>query len=84
MLRPGNLTVLQNGVLVQDHVTIRKYISWRIGGGENAGDILDLDKGGCAAGVGEPGPLVLQDHIGPGGPITDVNFRNIWVRPLAD
>ena len=84
LLRPGNLTVLQNGVLVQDHVTIRKYIAWRPGGGDNAGDIVDLEKGGCAAGVGEPGPLALQDHSGRTGPSTEVKFRNIWVRPLAD
>jgi hypothetical protein len=84
LLRPGNLTVLQNGVLVQDHVTIRKYIAWRPGGGDNAGDIVDLEKGGCAAGVGEPGPLALQDHSGHTGPSTEVKFRNIWVRPLAD
>jgi hypothetical protein len=84
LLQPGNLTVLHNGVLVQDHVAIRKYIAWRPGGGDNDGDIVDLEKGGCAAGIGEPGPLVLQDHSGPNGPNTEVKFRNIWVRPLAD
>lgn len=84
LLQPGNLTVLQNGILVQDHVTIRKYIAWRPGGPDNAGDIIALDNGACAAGTGEPGPLALQDHSGPRGPNTEVKFRNIWVRPLAD
>ena len=84
LVRPGNLTVLQNGVLVQDHVTVRKYIAWRPGGGDNDGDIVGLEQGGCAAGIGEPGPLALQDHGGARGPKTEVRFRNIWVRPLAD
>ena len=84
LIRPGDLTVLQNGVLVQDHVTVRKYIAWRPGGGDNDGAIVGLEHGGCAAGIGEPGPLALQDHGGSRGPKTEVKFRNIWVRPLAD
>lgn len=37
----------------------------------------------CAQGLGEPGPLMLQDHE-PNGPSTTMNFRNIWFRPLDD
>jgi len=63
---PGTLTVLHNGVLVQDHVTIK---------GVTAG-------GDTATGVCEPGPLKLQDHYHPDVKETFMRFRNIWYRPL--
>jgi hypothetical protein len=54
------MTVLLNGVLIQDNVPVR------------------TKKGGC-----EPGPLLLQDHSGfKDAPVTEMRFRNIWVRPL--
>ncbi|MBZ5585443.1 MAG: DUF1080 domain-containing protein [Acidobacteriia bacterium] len=37
----------------------------------------------CEQGVGEPGPLMLQDHE-PNGPPTTMKFRNIWFRRLED
>jgi hypothetical protein len=44
-------------------------------------EIRNLGKG-CAAGIGEPGPLMLQDHNYKGAPVTLMKFRNIWVRIL--
>jgi hypothetical protein len=32
----------------------------------------------------DAGPLMLQDHGGPGLPITRMQFRNIWWRPLEE
>ena len=56
----GTVTVLLNGVLVQDHHRIQAV------------------KGGCGA-----GPLLLQDHSGfKNAPLTEMKFRNIWIRPL--
>jgi hypothetical protein len=56
----ARMTVLLNGVLVQDNVPVR------------------YKKGMC-----EPGPLLLQDHSGfKDAPVTEMRFRNIWVRPL--
>jgi len=74
MQTPGSLTLLHNGVLVQDHVPVR---------GRR-----------CVS----EGPLVLQDHsrvvgrtieveegpINGPAPETDMQFRNIWMRRLAD
>jgi len=58
--KDARLTVLLNGVLVQDNVPVR------------------YKKGGC-----EPGPLLLQDHSGfKDAPVTEMRFRNIWVRAL--
>lgn len=37
----------------------------------------------CAQGIGERGPLMLQDHE-PNGPRTVMRFRNIWFRHLDD
>jgi len=65
LVEKGTVTVLLNGVLVQDHVVI-----------QNTGKGCVEDK------LGEPGPLLLQDHNYPGAPITDMRFRNIWYRPL--
>lgn len=78
MQAPGSLTLLHNGVLVQDHVQV------------NAPQ-------GARRCVSE-GPLVLQDHsryvgrkieieegpINGPAPQTDMQFRNIWMRRLAD
>lgn len=37
----------------------------------------------CAPGMTEmSGPLMLQDHIPNGGPMTVMRFRNIWFRPI--
>ena len=61
----GRVTVLWNGVLVQDNVEI-----------QNTGK-------GCASGIGEPGPLMLQDHSGfKDAPLTRMRFRNVWYRPI--
>jgi hypothetical protein len=38
---------------------------------------------GCAQGIGEPGPLMLQDHE-PNGPKRVMRFRNIWYRPFGE
>jgi hypothetical protein len=56
----GSVTVILNGVLVQDHHRIQST------------------KGGCSE-----GPLLLQDHSGfPGAPLTELKFRNVWIRKL--
>ena len=40
---------------------------------------------GCQADkIGEPGPIMLQDHNYPGAPFTTMKFRNIWYRPLDE
>ena len=60
VVKHGTVTVLLNGVLVQDHHEIRSV------------------KGGC-----EPGGLLLQDHSGfKGAPVTELKFRNLWLRQL--
>ena len=66
LVSPGTVTVLLNGVLVQDHVSLRYR--------PNA----------CAERkVGEPGPLMLQDHSNfKDPPHTEMRFRNIWLRHL--
>jgi hypothetical protein len=52
------VTVLQNGIVVQDHVAIE------------------------ASKCQETGPLLLQDHNYPGAPVTQMRFRNVWLRNL--
>jgi len=75
LLRHGTVTVLFNGILVQDHVEIQEEAVKRPRAGGKT----------CAEGVGEPGPLMLQDHSGfKNPPKTVMRFRNIWLRPLAD
>jgi hypothetical protein len=78
MQAPGSLTLLHNGVLVQDHVPV------------------NIPQWGRRC-VSE-GPLVLQDHgryvgrkiqveegpISGPAPQTDMKFRNIWMRRLAE
>jgi hypothetical protein len=62
---PGDITVIHNGVLVQDRAVPRVR--------------NDL----CQPGMTElSGPLMLQDHIPNGGPMTVMRFRNIWLRAL--
>jgi len=57
---PGDISVIHNGVLVQDRVVPRVR--------------NDL----CQPGATElSGPLMLQDHIPNGGPMTVMRFRNI-------
>lgn len=65
LAHPGTLTVIQNGVLVQDHVTIQS-------------------RKGCKDKIGEPGPVVLQDHQPRNPPMTVMRFRNIWLRNLDE
>jgi hypothetical protein len=61
----GDVTVIHNGVLVQDRVVPRVR--------------NDL----CEPGMTElTGPLMLQDHIPNGGPMTVMRFRNIWFRTI--
>jgi 3-keto-disaccharide hydrolase len=64
----ATVTVVHNGVLVQDHVEIQNTLK------------------GCAESrIGEPGPLMLQDHSGfPNAPRTEMRFRNIWLRHLKE
>jgi 3-keto-disaccharide hydrolase len=67
LLERGNVTVLHNGVLVQDHTVIH-----------------DIGRGCVVDKIGEPGPIMLQDHNYPGAPRTTMRFRNIWLRPLEE
>lgn len=63
--RRGTVTVLHNGVLTLDHVTIQNTFR------------------GCGPDrLGDPGPLLLQDHNYEHAPQTVMRFRNIWFRPL--
>jgi hypothetical protein len=65
LFSPGDITLIDNGVLVQDRVVPRVR--------------NDL----CEPGMTElSGPLMLQDHIPNGGPMTVMRFRNIWFRPI--
>lgn len=67
LVKRGTVTLLHNGVLVQDHVEIKNTL-----------------KGCVADKIGEPGPLMLQDHNYKGAPVTLMQFRNIWFRPLSE
>ena len=67
LVKHGTVTLLHNGVLVQDHVEIKNTL-----------------KGCVADKIGEPGPLMLQDHNYKGAPVTLMQFRNIWFRPLSE
>ena len=67
LVKKGTVTVLHNGVLVQDHVEIQNTMH------------------GCVEDkLGEPGPLLLQDHNYKGAPFTVMRFRNIWIRNLGE
>jgi hypothetical protein len=65
--RRGRLTVLHNGVLVQDNIELRGSTSLK--GGPQPDNPEYKPHPPKAA-------LVLQDHNNP------IRFRNIWVRPL--
>ncbi len=67
VIAPATMTILHNGVLVQDHFELS---------GPTPGGLkgpVDL----CA-----PGPILLQDHIHRDVAETALRFRNIWVRKL--
>jgi 3-keto-disaccharide hydrolase len=59
VLEPARVTVIQNGVVVQNNVTL-----------------YDVTGGAIDHNLGEPGPLLLQDHGDP------VKYRNIWMVQL--
>ncbi len=63
---PAKITVLHNGVLVQNNVAIKGHTEW-IGAPKYAAH-------------GEKEPLVLQDHGMDGG--NPMSYRNIWIREL--
>ncbi len=63
---PGKLTVLLNGVLVLNHVTIMGTVEW-----------IGLPKYRKHA---DKMPIRLQDHGFDGGEA--ISFKNIWIRPL--
>jgi hypothetical protein len=76
VVRPGEITAMLNGVLVQRKAHFTESISrWnplRYKKTPYTDKILaSILKTGC-------GPLFLQDHGSP------VRFRNIWIRPLDD
>jgi hypothetical protein len=63
---PATITVLHNGVLVQNHVTIKGHTEW-----------IGQPKYEAHS---EKEPLVLQDHGMDGG--NPMSYRNIWIREL--
>lgn len=63
---PATITVLHNGVLVQNHVSIKGHTEW-IGQPKYEAH-------------GDKEPLVLQDHGMDGG--NPMSYRNIWIREL--
>ncbi len=64
--KKGTLTLLQNGVLVQDHVEIQHPTGGNDGGNPcNPGPLRLQDHSGF-----------------PGAPVTTMRFRNIWFRHL--
>lgn len=65
---PAYVTVFHNGVLVQNHVTIKGSTQW-------IGEPKYIAHPSKA-------PLVLQDHGNDGG--NPVSFRNIWIRTLDE
>ncbi len=66
VVQKGTLSLLQNGILVQDHVEVQHVTPGN--SGANA----------CAAG---PLKLQDHSGF-PGAPTTTMRFRNIWFRPL--
>lgn len=67
VLSPATMTILHNGVVVQDHFELS---------GPTPGGLKEpYDP--CA-----PGPIMLQDHIHPDVSETALRFRNLWLRKL--
>lgn len=64
--KPARITVLHNGVLVQNNVEIKGGTQW-------------IGQPSYTA-HGSKEPLVLQDHGKDGG--NPISYRNIWIRPL--
>lgn len=62
----GRLTLLHNGVLVQDHVEIQKA-----SGGGSGGSVCDPGP-----------LMLQDHSGFPGAPLTVMRYRNIWFRPL--
>ncbi|MFB3829553.1 MAG: DUF1080 domain-containing protein [Bryobacteraceae bacterium] len=69
---PGSLTVLHNGVLVQDHVPAAPR-----GGCLEEGPLILQDHNGFQGKRVPPGAKMTA-------PITRMRFRNVWLRRLAD
>lgn len=63
---PAHITVLHNGVIVQNNVAIKGHTEW-IGQPQYSAH-------------GEKEPIVLQDHGKDGG--NPMSYRNIWIREL--
>ncbi len=63
---PARITVIHNGILVQNNVVITGHTEW-----------IGIPK---YAAHGDKEPLVLQDHGLDGG--QPMSYRNIWVREL--
>src|SRR6478609_8355900 len=63
---PARITVLLNGVLVQNNVEIKGSTEW-----------IGLPK---YSKHGDKEPIVLQDHGKDGG--QPMSYRNIWIREL--
>jgi hypothetical protein len=68
VIKPARLTVIHNGILIQDNVELKGSTSLK--GGTLPDPSVAYQKHPSKA------PLVLQDHHNP------VRFRNIWIRNL--
>ena len=69
VIAPATMTILHNGVLVQDRFELH---------GATPGGLKGPYEP-C-----KPGPILLQDHIHPDVAETALRFRNVWVRKLGD
>ncbi len=69
---PGSLTVLRNGVLVQDHVSDAPRT-----GCVEEGPLILQDHNGFGGKPAPPGARIKA-------PVTPIRFRNIWLRRLAN
>lgn len=73
METPGSLTLLHNGVLIQDHVPVRARRCT-----EEDGSLVLQDHGRY---IGRK--IATAKGVSEGAPDTTVKFRNIWMRRLA-